>query len=155
MRVSVIGSGDVDGSILQAAERVGEQLGERSHTLVCGGLGGVMAAACAGAKRAGGRTIGILPGTDEATANPYVDEAIVTGLGEARNVLVVMNGSGVIAIDGAYGTLSEIAFALKWGRPVAGIDTHAIEGVRQVGSAEEAVAYLERSDPSAESAHGG
>lgn len=144
MRVSVIGGSAADEETLSRAERVGELLAERGHTVVCGGLTGVMTAVCTGAQRAGGQTIGILRGTDVGAANEFVDIPIATGIGDARNVLVVMNGSAVIAIDGRYGTLSELAFALKTGRPVAGLDTHEIDGVEAVSSAEAAVRYVER-----------
>jgi uncharacterized protein (TIGR00725 family) len=98
-----------------------------------------MEAACRGAKRAGGTTIGILPGADRAAANPFVDVAIPTGLGEARNALVVRAADGVIAVGGGHGTLSEIAFALKAGKRVIGIASWDIEGVERAGSAEAAV----------------
>jgi uncharacterized protein (TIGR00725 family) len=107
--------------------------------VVCGGLGGVMEAACRGAKDAGGMTIGILPGTDRSAANPYVDVAIPTGLGEARNALVVRAADAVIAIGGGYGTLSEVAFALKAGKRVVGLGTWEIDGVEAAGSPEAAV----------------
>lgn len=143
MRVSVIGGGAVPPETAKTAERVGELLGERGHVLVCGGRGGVMAAACRGAKRAGGRTIGILPGSDPRAANEHVDCAVATGMGNARNALVAMNGDAAIAVDGATGTLSEIALTLDDGKPVAGIETHDVAGVEAVETAEEAVAYVE------------
>jgi hypothetical protein len=105
--------------------------------LVCGGLGGVMEAACRGAQEAGGTTVGILPGTEE--GNPYLDIIIRTGLGHARNVLVVLSADAVIALGGSYGTLSEIAIGLKLGRPVYGIATWDIEGVIPCTTPEEAV----------------
>ncbi|MFC6905324.1 TIGR00725 family protein [Halalkalicoccus tibetensis] len=143
MRVSVIGGGTVGDEDTEVAYRVGELLGERGHTLVCGGRTGVMEAACRGAKEAGGETIGILPSTDPNEANDYVDVPIATGIGNARNVLVALNGEGVIAIDGKYGTLSEIAHALDFGRPVAGIASHDVAGVEAVASPEAAVGYVE------------
>jgi uncharacterized protein (TIGR00725 family) len=118
---------------------VGRELASRGVVLVCGGLGGVMEAACMGAKEGGGTTIGILPGTDRAAANPFVDFAIPTGLGEARNALVVRAADALIAVGGAYGTLSEIAFALKAGKPVAGLGTWDVDGVIVVDSPEAAV----------------
>lgn len=148
MRVSVIGSSRGDEDAHQVATTVGRLLGKRDHTLVCGGRGGVMAHACRGAREAGGRTIGILPGEDPGAANPHVTDPIVTGLGNARNVLVALNGDGVIAIGGRYGTLSEIGHALDAGRPVAGIGTHAVDGVMHVDSAEAAVSSVEeRAEP--------
>jgi uncharacterized protein (TIGR00725 family) len=91
--------------------------------LICGGMGGVMTAACQGAQSAGGLTVGVLPGLSAADANPYVDVPIVTGLGEARNIVIVRTAAAVIAVGGEFGTLSEIAFALKLGRPVIGLGT--------------------------------
>lgn len=143
MRVSVIGGGTATEAETEATERVGELLGEGGHVLVCGGLGGVMGAACRGAKRAGGTTIGILPGEDRTAANPAVDVPIATGLGHARNGLVVMNGDAVIAIDGGPGTLSEIGFAGVFDRPIAGLWTHDVPGVEAVETPREAVAYVE------------
>jgi uncharacterized protein (TIGR00725 family) len=102
--------------------------------VVTGGLGGVMEAACRGAHEAGGTTIGILPGTERSDANPFVDVAIPTGMGEARNALVVRSADALIAIGGAYGTLSEVALALKAGKRVAGLGTWEIDGVEAVDS---------------------
>jgi uncharacterized protein (TIGR00725 family) len=119
---------------------VGRLLAERGAVLVCGGLGGTMEAACRGARGAGGTTIGILPGLDRADANPYVDVAVPTGLGEARNALVVRAADVVIAVGGGYGTLSEIALALKAGKRVIGLGTWEIEGVARADGAEAAVA---------------
>jgi uncharacterized protein (TIGR00725 family) len=121
---------------------VGRELAARGAVLICGGLGGVMEAACRGAKDAGGRTIGILPGTDRAAANPFVDAAIPTGLGEARNALVVRAADALIAVGGGYGTLSEIALALKAGKRVVGLDSWDIEGVVAVGDPAAAVAAV-------------
>lgn len=142
MRVSVIGGSRVSDNHYEIAQRVGKLLGERDHPVICGGLGGVMEAVCRGASEAGGPTIGILPGSDPSAANPYVETPIATGMGNARNPLVVLNGDAVIAIDGATGTLSELALALDYGRPVAGIDTHDLEGfsdIEYVDTAEAAV----------------
>ncbi len=121
--ISVIGAGKCDEKTYALAEQVGRELAQRGATVVCGGLGGVMEAVCKGAQSARGRTIGILPGTNYREANPFVDLPIVTGLGEARNSIVVRSGRAVIAIGGEYGTLSEIAFALKFGVPVIGLGT--------------------------------
>lgn len=117
-RIGVIGGSSADEVVLNMAEKVGNLIASRGGIVVCGGLGGVMEAACKGAKQAGGTTIGILPTKSITDANPYVDIPIATGLGEARNLLVVLNSDVVIAIDGAYGTLSEIAFALLHKKPV-------------------------------------
>ncbi|MDH7487664.1 MAG: TIGR00725 family protein [Anaerolineae bacterium] len=135
MIIAVIGSATCTPAEAAAAEAVGRLLAEAGAVLVCGGRGGVMAAACRGAKSAGGLTIGILPGVDASEANPWVDVPIVTGLGEARNAIVVRSADAVIAVGGGYGTLSEIAFALKWGRRVVGLDTWELarEGVPDRG----------------------
>ncbi|HEY7454300.1 MAG TPA: TIGR00725 family protein [Thermoleophilaceae bacterium] len=135
--MAVVGPGE--GGDLAAAEEVGRLLGQRGATLVCGGLGGVMEAACRGAKETGGSTVGILPGDHRAAANEFVDVAIATGLGEGRNLLVVRSAEAVIAIGGAYGTLSEIALALRAGKRVVGLDTWDIDGVERADSPEAAV----------------
>jgi uncharacterized protein (TIGR00725 family) len=124
--IAVIGAGVASPDEERAAEAVGRLLAEAGCHLVCGGLGGVMAAACRGAKQAGGRTIGILPGDTRQEANPWVDVPVPTGMGEARNLLVVRASDAVIAIGGEFGTLSEIALALKLGRPVVGLTTWMI-----------------------------
>lgn len=121
--VAVIGAGTAAHDVQVVAEDLGRELATRGAVVVCGGLGGVMEAVCRGAHAAGGRTIGILPGDDRGEANPYVEVAVATGLGEARNVLVVRTADVVIAVGGEYGTLSEIAFALRLGTPVVGIGT--------------------------------
>jgi hypothetical protein len=105
------------------AEEVGRAVAEAGAVLVCGGLGGVMEAACRGARAGGGLTVGILPGRDRGDANRYVDVAVPTGMGEARNALVVRAADAVVAVAGEYGTLSEIALALQAGIPVVGLDT--------------------------------
>lgn len=122
-RIAVIGAGQADEELRLLAETVGRAIAEAGLWLVCGGLGGVMAAASAGARRAGGTTIGILPGTDRGAANPHISIPIVTGLGEGRNLLVVRNADVVIAVGGEWGTLSEIALARKLGKPVIGLRT--------------------------------
>jgi uncharacterized protein (TIGR00725 family) len=121
------------------AESVGRGLAARGAVVVCGGLGGAMQAACRGAKEAGGSTVGLLPGLDRRDANRYVDVAVPTGLGEARNALVVRAADALIAIGGGYGTLSEIALALRTGKRVVGLGTWEIEGVEPASSPEEAV----------------
>lgn len=121
--MAVVGPSEAAAPELAAAEEVGRALGEAGAVLVCGGLGGAMEAACRGAKAAGGTTVGILPGPDRAASNPHVDLAVATGLGEARNAVVVRTVDAVIAVGGAYGTLSEIALALRAGTPVVGLGT--------------------------------
>jgi len=121
--VGVIGAGNCSEEVGKLAEEVGEKIAEAGAILVCGGLGGVMEAASRGAKRKGGITVGVLPGIEKADANPYIDYPIVTGLGEGRNLLVVRNSDVLIAFPGEFGTLSEIAFGLKLGKPVVGLST--------------------------------
>lgn len=123
VQVAVIGGGTCDEATAEVAARVGGELARANAAVVCGGLGGVMEAACRGAREEGGRTIGILPGDDRSAANPYVEVAVATGMGEARNALVVGNADAVIAVGGEYGTLSEVALALKRGVPVVGLHT--------------------------------
>jgi uncharacterized protein (TIGR00725 family) len=142
----VVGPNEGSQEELSAAEEIGRLLAERGAALVCGGLGGAMEAACRGARSAGGTTVGILPGLDRALANPFVDVALPTGLGEGRNVLVVRAADAVIAVGGAYGTLSEIALALRAGTPVVGLHTWELvrqgqrdEGVIRAADAREAV----------------
>lgn len=110
--ISVIGASSCDDETAALAEAVGRELAKRGATVVCGGLSGVMTAVCRGAREAGGTTIGILPGEDPKEANPWVDIPIATGMGHARNAIVVKTGLAVLAIDGAFGTLSEIGHAL-------------------------------------------
>jgi len=143
MRVSVIGGTSVSAAAYEQAVTVGRLLAERDHTVVCGGLGGVMRGVCEGASGAGGRTVGILPGDEIAAANEFVDVPIATGLGHARNALVVMNGDAVVAIDGGPGTLSELGLAAVYDRPVAGLGTHDVQGVRQVDTPVAAVDHVE------------
>ena len=137
--VAVVGPGDATDAQAQTAEAVGRSLAEAGAVVVCGGLGGVMAAACRGASSAGGLTVGILPGPDRSSANEWVEIGIPTGLGELRNGLVVRAADVMIGVGGGYGTLSEIALALKGGVPVVGIGTWQIDGIASAESAEEAV----------------
>ncbi len=123
--ISVIGGFPCSAEELQMAEKVGRELARQGAILICGGEGGVMEAACQGAQAEGGITVGILPGDNRQSANPYVMIPIVTGIGSARNLIVAKSGQAVIAIGGGYGTLSEISFALKNGIPVIGLNTWA------------------------------
>jgi len=138
--VAVVGPGEATAQQLAQARAVGAGLANRGAVVITGGLGGVMEAACRGAAEAGGATVGILPGGDRAAANPWVAIAIATGLGELRNGLIVRAADSLIAIGGAYGTLSEVALALKTGVPVVGLGTWELEGITPVAAAEEAVA---------------
>ncbi|SEH43393.1 hypothetical protein SAMN05192561_1011026 [Halopenitus malekzadehii] len=151
MRVSVIGGSSIDDSEARIAEAVGRELADRGHTVVCGGLGGTMAAVCRGARAADdpAETIGILPGDRRSTANRFVTIPIATGIGHARNALVVQNGDAVIALAGGAGTLSEIGMAAVYDRPIVGLGTHDCEGIKALDRFEavetpaEAVAVVE------------
>ena len=145
--IAVVGPGRAMPEELVLAEEVGAEVAAAGAVLVCGGLGGVMEAACRGARSRGGTTVGLLPGTDREAANGWVEIAIPTGLGEARNALVVRAADALVAIGGEWGTLSEIALGLKAGRPVVGLGTwelsrggEAVEGIVAFNSAGEAVA---------------
>src|SRR4051812_6624742 len=144
--IAIAGPGEAAPWELEAAEEAGAAVAEAGCGLVCGGLGGVMEAACRGARSRGGMTVGLLPGDDPLDANGWVQLAIPTGMGEARNALIIRTAAAVIAIGGAWGTLSEIALAMKRGTPVIGLGTWefagrwaAVEGVTRVQSAAEAV----------------
>lgn len=121
--VAVVGPGVASEAEDATAEAVGRLLAERGAVVLCGGLGGVMEAAARGASGAGGVVVGLLPGNDRAAANPYLTVVLTTGLGEMRNPLVVRSADALIAVGGAYGTLSEIAFALRTAKPVVGVGT--------------------------------
>ena len=160
--VAVIGSGEPDALLDTMAEQVGRTVASAGYGLVCGGLGGVMEAACRGARAVhgpgSGRIIGILPGTHRDAANDYVDVAIATGIGYARNALVVLSADAVVAVGGATGTLSEIAYAWQYGKPICALvpgggwgarlagetlDSKRSDQVHAVETAEELAAWLE------------
>jgi uncharacterized protein (TIGR00725 family) len=145
--VSVIGSAEAGPDALADAEAVGRELARAGAIVVCGGRGGVMEAACRGAAAEGGVTVGLLPNADRAHANPFLTVALPTGMGELRNGLVARAGDAVIAIAGEFGTLSEIGFALKLGRPVVGLRTwelarggRPVPAIEEAGGPEDAVA---------------
>jgi uncharacterized protein (TIGR00725 family) len=145
--IAVVGAGEASPDELALAEDAGAAVASAGCGLVCGGLGGVMEAACRGARSQGGLTLGLLPGLDRDAANGWVVVAVPTGLGEARNALVVRAADAVVAIGGGWGTLSEIALALKTGVPVAGVGTwepviggSPAEGIVACADAREAVA---------------
>jgi uncharacterized protein (TIGR00725 family) len=147
--IAVIGGDRCSAEERAQAEAVGRELAARGAVLICGGRGGVMEAACRGALQAGGLTIGVLPGDDRSQANPYVAVPIVTDIGEARNAIIVNSAQGVIAVGGEYGTLSEIALALRRGLPVAGLGTwelaragQAADVLYRADSPEEAVGWV-------------
>ena len=124
--IAVIGGSQPSKEEAQLAEAVGRELAKQGAVLICGGLGGIMEAACKGASSEGGLTVGILPGDSRDTANPYVQIPIATGMGYARNMAVAKSGQAVIAIGGNYGTLSEISYALQNGTPVIGLNTWSL-----------------------------
>ena len=141
--VAVVGGGNCSGAEAEWAAAVGRLVAERGAVLVCGGLGGVMEAAARGAKQAGGLTIGILPGSDPGAANPHIDVAIATGMGEMRNALIVRAAGAVIAIGGGWGTLSEIALARRIETPVVGLHDSFMPAVEipRVAQPEQAVQW--------------
>jgi uncharacterized protein (TIGR00725 family) len=140
--VAVAGPGDASSQELQWAEEVGAGLADAGAVVVTGGLGGVMEAACRGARSRRGHTVGILPGDDRDAANGWVEIAIATGMGELRNGLVVRASDALVAIGGGHGTLSEVALALKLGRPVVGLGTWEVHGVDHVPTPEAALARI-------------
>jgi len=142
--VAVVGPGDASPAELQAAEEVGAGLAAAGAVVVTGGLGGVMEAACRGARSRHGTTLGILPGEDRDAANGWVQVAVATGLGELRNGLVVRAADALVAVGGGHGTLSEVALALRIGRPVVGLGTWDVHGVDQVSTPAEALGRIER-----------
>ncbi|HOP46288.1 MAG TPA: TIGR00725 family protein [Desulfobacteraceae bacterium] len=143
--IGIIGAGACSDIHYQLARKLGFEIGKRGWSVVCGGLGGVMEGSAKGCLEAGSMTIGLLPGLTIESANPYIQVPIPTGLGEGRNILVVRASHVLVAIGGGYGTLSEIAFALKTGKPVIGLETWKnIEGIQYVSDCYEAVIQVER-----------
>lgn len=139
MNIAVVGGHKCSEEIYSLAQETGKLIAKKGWILICGGLSGVMEAACKGAKEEGGLTVGILPGYDGRQANNYLDVKIPTGLGYARNILVVRACDVIIAIDGEYGTLSEIAFAFSEGKQVYGINTWDIKGIQEVKTPQQAI----------------
>jgi len=139
IRIGVIGGAKPDIKSREIAASVGKLIAEKGAILICGGLGGVMEAAAKGAKEGGGVTIGILPGNSPKEANLYIDISIATGMGYSRNSLVIMNSDVLIAIDGEYGTLSEIAYSRIFRKKIVGIGTWNIDGIIKAKGAKEAV----------------
>lgn len=147
--IAVVGASEASADEERAAEAVGRGLAVAGAIVVCGGRGGVMEAACRGAKTVGGTTVGILPGESRDEANPYVDIAIATGLGEMRNGLVVRASDGLVAVAGAFGTLSEMALALVAGKPVVALGGwelaragEPVDAIVRATSPEDAVARI-------------
>lgn len=139
LRIGVIGGARPEAKYREQAQEVGRLIAEKGAILVCGGLSGVMEAAARGARQAGGFSLGILPGNSPQDANPYIDLAVATGMGFSRNNLVVMNSDVLIAIDGEFGTLSEIAYCRVYGKKIVGLGTWDIEGVIKAETPAEAV----------------
>lgn len=145
VRIGIIGAGTCSKEVYKTAEKLGILIAERGDILICGGLGGVMEAAAKGAKSNGGTTIGILPGFSAEDANPFIDIPIVTGLSHARNVIIVRSSDILIAVAGKYGTLSEIAIALKLGKPVIGIGSWDVsKDIFQTQYPEEAINLVDK-----------
>ena len=140
--VAVIGASEPDPARDAQAHEVGVEVARAGAVVVSGGLGGVMEASCAGARQEGGTTVGLLPGDDRAAGNPHLDVALATGLGELRNGLIVRAADAVIAFEGGYGTLSEIGFALRLGRPVMGLGTWEM-----LRDGKQALGVVEAQDP--------
>ena len=138
--IGVIGAGECNQEIYDLAYDLGRQLAENGYSLICGGLGGVMEAACKGAKSKNGSTIGILPGNDISEANSYVDFPVATGMGIGRNIIIIRSANLLIAVNGKYGTLSEIAFALQLNKPVIGLQTWDVsDQIVKVKSVDDAI----------------
>ena len=138
-QIAVVGGSAASEEATRLAEQVGILIASAGAILVCGGLGGVMEAAARGAKTAKGTTIGILPGTSRADANPYIDYAIATGMGELRNFLLVRTADALVALPGKHGTLSEVAMALSLGKAVVSLKSFEIEGMLTASTPGEAV----------------
>jgi hypothetical protein len=135
VQISVIGGGTPDAEAEGLAEELGRRLAEAGARIVCGGRGGVMEAAARGARSSGGEVIGILPGEDPAAANDYVTHVVATGIGHARNLAVVASGAAVVAVGGEWGTLAEIAFARRLGRPVVALRSWSASGIGPMAGA--------------------
>ena len=142
--ISVIGGSSISQKVEDLAEKVGRMIAQVGCVLVCGGLGGAMEAAARGAKRAGGTTIGLLPGKEKDDANPHIDIALPTSIGYARNTIVACSADIVVALPGSYGTNSEICYALVYGRPVIDLGEWDIDGMIAVKNVEEAEVRIKR-----------
>ncbi|NMA91712.1 MAG: TIGR00725 family protein [Firmicutes bacterium] len=147
--IAVVGAARCDPDLASLAEEVGAEIAQRGCVLVCGGRGGVMEAASRGARKRGGLVLGILPGKDPRGGNSFLTMAVATGLGEARNAVITRTADAVIAVGGEYGTLSEIALALKMGKPVAGLKTWKLEPPRKI---EKGIVYCDTAAAAVEAA---
>ena len=138
--IAVIGAGDCSKEIYNQAMEVGKLLAESGYAIICGGLGGVMEGVCKGAKSSNGITVGVIPGDNPDTANQFVDIPIATGMGIGRNIIIIRSALAAIAINGKYGTLSEVSYALQLGKPVIGLNTWDVsDEIIKVHSPNEAV----------------
>ncbi|MEW6557918.1 MAG: TIGR00725 family protein [Elusimicrobiota bacterium] len=144
MIIGIIGGNKCDKTIAKIAEEIGCEIAKRKHILICGGMGGVMEAACKGAKKTGGLTIGILPGKSKDEANAYIDIPIITAMSHARNAIIVRTADIIIAIDGEYGTLSEIGLAKAIDKMVVGIKTWDIPGIIKAHSVKELMKIIDK-----------
>ncbi len=140
--IAVIGGNSIDNNFYDFAYRIGKLIAQYKCILVCGGLSGVMEAVAKGAFENGGTTIGILPGFEKKDANPYISIPIITGISTARNSIIARTCDLAIAIDGKYGTLSEIAYCLDFGKTILGFKTHNIDGIIQIHKPEDIIQYL-------------
>jgi uncharacterized protein (TIGR00725 family) len=141
LQIAVVGGGECSPNVEEQARRLGRLLAEAGHVILCGGRGGVMEAVSAGAREAGGLVVGILPG-ERSEGNPHLGISIATGMGHARNAIIVKSADAVIALPGEYGTLSEMALALKMGRPVISLQSWEVPGTRKAESPEDAAEIL-------------
>ncbi|MBI3602348.1 MAG: TIGR00725 family protein [Candidatus Omnitrophica bacterium] len=144
MTISVIGGGSIGAKVESLAEEVGKMIAELGCVLVCGGLGGAMEAASRGAKKAGGTTIGILPGKEKEDANPYIDVALPTSIGYARNTIVSCSADIIIALPGSHGTNTEICYGLIYGRPVIDLGNWGVEGMTPAKDIQEAEGKIKK-----------
>ncbi|HAM38781.1 MAG: TIGR00725 family protein [Elusimicrobia bacterium RIFOXYC2_FULL_34_12] len=144
MLIGIIGGSKCNKKTKKLAEEVGSEIAKRRHTLVCGGMGGVMEAVCRGAKKSGGLTIGILPGKSKEDANKYIDIPIITAMSHARNAIIVRTADIVIAISGSYGTLSEIGLAKSIDKKVIGLNTWDIPGIKKIDSIKQMIEEIEK-----------
>lgn len=154
LQIGVIGAGTCDAQLQEKAKQVGQKIAKNDAFLLCGGLGGVMEAASKGAREAGGTTVGIVPGNDRDSPNPYIDIAILTNMGHARNAIIAQSCDALIAVGGEYGTLSEIALSLKMGKSVITLESKwDIEGTTRADSPQEAAELAIEAAKKSKSAH--
>ncbi len=144
LKIAIIGGHRAEEADKKLAYKTGKLIAEKGYILICGGRGGIMEAASKGAFEAGGLTIGILPGIDDSDVNPYIKISLPTGIGLARNAIITCSADGAIAISGAYGTLSEIAYCRQFETPVCSLNSWNFGDIPQVDSAADALAFIEK-----------